>query len=141
MKTISNWSDLEPFGIVALTGGACRLACRILCDLTQRGKRTLERCLSVEIRSASWNSGSKDDPHVASIMLTREMLVPLAVFALLDSGCGEVWSNDHAAFGFEAGDTQEKVERLKEVYELGRSFAYHGPHKDRNQHQMSGRVR
>ena len=92
MKTISHWDGLREFGIDLLTGEACSLMYRLLCDLTQNGKRIVERCLSVQIQSENWNGGSKDDPHVASIMLTQEMFVPLAVFALLESGCREVGS-------------------------------------------------
>ena len=141
MKTIARWSDLEAHGIDPLTGEACSLGLRILCDLTQKGKSVVEKCLSVEIRSENWNSGSTNDPHVASIMLTTEMLQPIAVFALLESGCREVWVTDSAAFGVEPADTEDEVERLKQVYHFRRRFAYRGPHLDRNQHQMSGRVR
>ncbi|OGC62580.1 hypothetical protein A2264_01095 [candidate division WWE3 bacterium RIFOXYA2_FULL_46_9] len=141
MKTVSRWSHLEEFGIVLLTGEACSLMYRLLCDLTERGKRIVERCLSVQIASESWNSGATDDPHVASIMLTHEMMLPLAVFALLDAGCREVWITDRAAIGVEPDDAEETVERMKEVYQPRRRFAYHGPYQDRNQHQMSGRVR
>jgi homoaconitase/3-isopropylmalate dehydratase large subunit len=74
-------------------------------------------------------------------MLTHEMLVPLAVFALLESGCREVWVTDRAAIGIEQHDPEEQVERLKQVHKLQRRFAYHGQFQDRNQHQMSGRVR
>ncbi len=140
MKTIARWSDLETLGINPLTGEACSLGYRILCDLTARGKAIVERCLSVEIRSGNWNSGSKDDPHVASIMLTVEMLQPLAVFALLESGCGEVWITDRAVFGIEAGDSEEQVDTMKRCHKPSRRFAYDGPFQDRNQHQMSGRV-
>jgi len=141
MKTVSSWDHLRPYGIVALTGEACSLMYRILCDLTAQGKAIVERCLGVEIQSENWNCGSEEDPHVASIMLTQEMIVPLAVFALLDSGCREVWVTHSAAMGIEADDTDEDVERVKHVYKLCRRFAYHGPFQDRNQHQMSGRVR
>lgn len=141
MKTVTCWGALEPFGIVPLTGEACALGYRILCDLTEKGKRTVERCLSVEIRSESWNSGSKDDPHIASIMLTQEMLVPLAVFALLESGCREVWVTQYAAFGVDQEDSDEAVAVTKRSHPLQRRFAFHGPFDDRNQHQMSGRVR
>ena len=115
MKTVSNWDALREFGIDALTGEACSLMYRILCDLTQNGKRIVERCLSVHIQSENWNSGSKEDPHVASIMLTQEMIVPLAVFALLESGCREVWVTDGAAIGVESDDSDEEVERMKRV--------------------------
>lgn len=98
MKIVSVLGQLEEFGIVVLTGEACSLTYRVLCDLTDQGKRVIEKCLSVEIRSEPWNSGSKNHPHVASIMLTSDMVVPLAVFALLArdhpghhaAGCGDV---------------------------------------------------
>ena len=141
MKTVCRWSELEQFGIIMLTGEACSLMYRLLCDLTDRGKRVVERCLSVQIASENWNNGATDDPHVASVMLTHEMLVPLAVFALLDAGCREVWITDRAAIGVELDDTDEDVERMKCVLKPRRRFAYHGPHEDRNLHQMNGRVR
>ena len=140
MKTVSHWDGLREFGIDLLTGEACSLMYRLLCDLTQSGKRIVERCLSVQIQSENWNSGSKEDPHVASIMLTHEMLVPLAVFALLESGCREVWVTDHTAIGVEPDDTDDEVERMKRVHKPVRRFAFHGRIQDRNQHQMSGRV-
>ena len=140
MKTVSCWDHLGPWGIIALTGEACSLGYRLLCDLTLQGQNIVERCLSVAIQSENRNHGSDADPHVASIMLTHEMLLPLAVFALLESGCREVWITDGAAIGIEPADTADQVERLKQVYKLHRRFAYHGPFQDRNQHQMSGRV-
>ena len=140
MKTVSHWDGLREFGIDLLTGEACSLMYRLLCDLTQSGKRIVERCLSVQIQSENWNSGSKEDPHVASIMLTHEMLVPLAVFALLESGCREVWVTDRIAIGVEPDDSDDEVERMKRVHKPVRRFAFHGRFQDRNQHQMSGRV-
>lgn len=141
MKSVSSWDHLRPFGIEPLTGEACSLMYRILCDLTARGKRIVERYLSVEIQSESWNRGTDADPHVASIMLSEEMIVPLAVFALLDAGYREVWVTDHAAIGIEPDDDEATVERMKELRHPCRRFSYHGPYQDRNQHQMSGRVR
>ena len=140
MKTVSSWDHLRPYGIDLLTGEACSLMYRLLCDLTQNGKRIVERCLSVQIQSENWNGGSGDDPHVASIMLTREMLVPLAVFALLENGCREVWVTDSAAIGVEPDDSDDELERMKRFTKPVRRFAFRGPFQDRNQHQMSGRV-
>jgi len=62
------------------------------------------------------------------------------VFALLESGCREVWVTDRAAIGVDADDSEDDVEQMKRVYKPVRRFAYHGPFQDRNQHQMSGRV-
>jgi hypothetical protein len=141
VKTIAKWDQLSDFGIDPLTGEACSLGYRILCDLTEQGKRIVERCLSVEIQSENWNAGSEASPHVASILLTQEMIVPLGVFALLDTGCREVWVTARAAIGIEPTDTQSDVERMRQVWKPQRCFAYRGPFQDRNQHQMSGRVR
>ena len=66
MKTVSCWDEIRPWGIDALTGEACSLGYRLLCDLTARGRATVERCLGVKIQSENWNGGSTDDPHVAS---------------------------------------------------------------------------
>ena len=38
MKSIRRWDDLCAHGIVPLTGEACGLSYRILCDVTARGK-------------------------------------------------------------------------------------------------------
>lgn len=141
MKTIASWSALEPYGIVPLTGEACALGYRLLCDLTAQGKRIVERCLSVEIRSDNWNSGSKEDRHVASVLVVPEMLVPLTVFALLEAGCREVWTTNCAAFGVEPDDTEEEIAMMKRHAKPHRRFTFHGPFQDRNQHQISGRVR
>jgi hypothetical protein len=42
---INCWDDLRPFGIDALTGEACGLSYHLLCDVTQKGKRTIEKAL------------------------------------------------------------------------------------------------
>ena len=34
MKSINCWNDLEPFGLIVLTGEACGLSYRLLCDVT-----------------------------------------------------------------------------------------------------------
>lgn len=66
MKTIASWDHLRPFGINALTGEACSVMYRLLCDITEDGKRVIEKCLSCELRPPeNWNSGA-----VGSIMLT-----------------------------------------------------------------------
>jgi hypothetical protein len=139
MKTVSCWDHLRPYGIDALTGEACSLMYRLLCDITEQGKRVIEKCLSCELRPPeNWNAGA-----VGAIMLTPEMLVPIAVFALLEAGCREVYVIGGAVVGIEADDAEAEVQTLLRHHEgqVGRRFAYHGPHRDRNQHQMSGRVR
>jgi len=141
MKTISGLAGLSEYGIFPLTGEACSLMYRVLCDLTAQGKTTVEKALGVEINSENWNCGAESDPHVASAMLAPEMVVPLAVFALLEAGCSEVWVGNGSVLGVEHNDGEDQVAFMKEHLKVRRRLAYHGPHKDRNRHQMSGRIR
>jgi len=130
---------------VPLTGEACGLSYRILCDVTARGKKTLEKALSVAQLGLheNWNHGSADDPHVGSIMLAPDLLPFIGVFALLETGCREVWlTKGHTVIGIEAEDTPDRVEAFKRIHanDLARRFGYGGTAGDRNQHMMTGRV-
>jgi len=145
MKTIHCWDNLSPFGIVPLTGEACGLSYRILCDVTARGKKTLEKALSVAELGLheNWNRGDQADPHVGSVMLAPDLLGFIGVFALLESGCREVWlTKGQTVIGIEADDSPDQVEALKRFHadDLARRFGYCGTAGDRNQHVMSGRV-
>lgn len=144
MKSINSWNDLERYGIVPLTGEACGLSFRLLCDVTALGKKVLEKCFGIPSLNlpASWNRGSDSDPHVGCIMLTHEMLKPLAVFALLESGCKEVYLVKDSIHGMEATDPPDLIEQVKRWsdVEYARRFAYAGTAGDRNVHVMSGRV-
>jgi hypothetical protein len=145
MKAIHCWNDLSSHGIVPLTGEACGLAYRMLCDVTAKGKRILEKAMGVaEIRlQESWNRGSDNDPHVGSVMLAFDVLPFFAVFALLESGCSEVWlTKGNGVVGMERSDTPEQVASFKRYHEkdLVRRFAYGGTAGDRNVHVMSGRI-
>ena len=144
MKLVHSWNDLERYGIVALTGEACGLGYRLLCDVTAQGKRVLEKCLGTPNLSLpeSWNRGSEAEPHVGCIMLTREMLQPLAIFALLESGCKEVYLVKDSVYGIEATDAAGGIEDVKRWSQVdhARRFAYSGTAGDRNVHMMSGRV-
>jgi hypothetical protein len=153
MKTITAWNDLAPYGIVMLTGEACGLNYRLLCDVTAKGKAILEKLFSVSALSLHphWNCGSPDDPHVGSILLTPELLLPLGLFALLESGCTEVWwlnqaesspTSTRALFGIEPTDHPEHLVWLTGAVTSNhlRRFAYRGTAGDRNVHLLSGRV-
>ena len=145
MKTINSWEDLSHYGIVPLTGEACGLMYRILFDVTARGKKILEKAFDVSelgLRE-SWNRGHDDDPHVGSIMLAREVLPFVGIFALLEDGCPEVWlTKGNTLIGTERTDSAEDVENFKKFHasKLVRRFAYSGTAGDRNEHMMSGRV-
>jgi hypothetical protein len=145
MKSIVSWNDLACYGVDALTGEACGLSYRILCDVTEQGKRILAKALGVSdmVLPENWNRGSEDAPHVGSIMLAPEMLIPIGVFALLETGCTAVWRVGNAGLlGVEPSDEPEQLEAIQRFYgtQLQRSFAYRGTAGDRNQHVMTGRV-
>jgi hypothetical protein len=144
MKTIARWDNLNEFGIIPLTGESCGLGYRILCDVTARGKAILEKCLGIPDLKLppSWNH-SEAEPHIGSIMLAPELLVPIAVFALLENGCKEVWKvENQGVHGIQHGDPPDTPESLKKWLgvEHLRRLAYRGTSGDRNIHLMSGRV-
>ena len=144
MKTVNCWNDIEPYGIELLTGEACGLSYRLLCDVTEQGRKILAKCLGIPNLNLAenWNRGRAEDPHVGSIMLTHEMLTPLAVFALLESGCKEVYLVNNSVVGVEHSDPPDLIETVKRVagVEYARRLAYRGTAGDRNVHVMSGRV-
>jgi hypothetical protein len=145
MKSIRTWDDLSAHGIIPLTGEACGLSYRILCDVTARGKKIIEKALDVaQLRlQENWNHGSGDDAHVGSIMLAPELLPFIGVFALLEAGCREVWfTKTRQVLGIEADDEPDRVVAMQRYCgeEMVRRFAYAGTAGDRNQHVMSGRV-
>ena len=147
MKTITCFNDLMPFGIDALTGEACGLSYRILCDVTEHGRKILAKALGIPALTLPepWNRGGATDPHIGSVMLSFEMLTPLAVFALLESGCREVWLvRDGSVIGIEPDDSLEMIEANRQLVgdRLSRTLGYRGTAEagDRNVHMMSGRV-
>lgn len=152
MKTIKCWNDLAKFGIVPLTGEACGLNYRILFDVTEPGRKILARCFGVpELKLAdAWGrqvvrlqEGDGPESPVGSIMMSQEMLVPVGVFALLESGCSECWLySNHSLLGIEPSDSAERIEMSRKMCPeaLVRQFAYCGTAGDRNLHMMSGRV-
>jgi hypothetical protein len=147
LKTINCWNDLRPFGIDLLTGEACSLMFRILFDVTEKGAAIVRRCFGIPKMSFAepWNRGTPHEPHVGSIMLTTEMLIPLAIFALLESGCTEAYLLGSSVIGLEPGDPADAIDTMRRVYnvEYARRFRYPGTPEtagDRNVHQMSGRV-
>jgi hypothetical protein len=142
MKTIACWQDLRPYGFDILTGEACGLMYRVLFDVTKDGRRIIEKCFGMpEPRLAEpWNRGSADDPHVGSIMLSREMLLPLSVFALLESGCAKVLLCETRAIGVEASDCAEAVAAARQRHKPERVLQYSGTAGDRNVHMLSGRT-
>lgn len=145
MKTIARWDDLCPYGMDPLTGEACGLGYRLLCDVTLRGKRLIEKAFGIKelVLFPNWNHGSEQEPHIGSVLLPPALLVPLAVFALLEDGCTEVWQiRDGGVVGIQPTDPPDLIEANRQLYagSLERRFSYRGTAGDRNVHLMSGRV-
>jgi hypothetical protein len=141
---LAGLADLRRFGIDPLTGEACGLGYRILCDVTEAGRKVLARMLGIpDLKVAeAWNRGSTEAPHVGSVMLSMEMFVPLAVFALLENGCKvALLARDGTVFGFST-EPSDATLRIIEVmhHGVGRSFRYAGTAGDRNVHLITGRV-
>lgn len=89
MKAISSLYDLQPYGIIPLTGEACGLGLRLLCDLTGSGQQLIRMAYGLPGEtqfSPSWNSGLSTDRHVGSILLDPSDYLFLGIFALLQHG-------------------------------------------------------
>lgn len=78
---IYSFDDLRPYGITPLTGEACGLGMRVLCDLTPAGEKILTDFLGGNVsfkKGSNWNSGA-----VSSVMLPYSILKELGAFVLL----------------------------------------------------------
>ena len=84
MQLIQNWMDLERFGVRLLTGEACAISARGLCDLSEDGAKLLKRFLALpegcELERCQ-NPGA-----VASIMLPYSIHADFAAFACIEAG-------------------------------------------------------
>lgn len=142
MKRIETIKDLRPFGIDALTGESDAHMYRILCDVTDHGKRIIERTLATELKlSENWNSGSKDDPHVGSLLLPLEFVPAIAVFCFLsDAEISEVWLMKSGTVSGCSVEDVELKERLRTFHEGEIGHIFSPRPNDRHVHQMSGRT-
>lgn len=132
MKTVNCLNDLRQFGIIPLTGEACALGMRCLCDLTAQGVAIVRECYSLQngAFAENWNSGDDSNPHIASIMLGYSSWQDIGVFALLNAGYHTVVRTKNGAlFGLEATedvvwewtDQPEDTDLWKGEYQYHRS--------------------
>jgi hypothetical protein len=155
MKSIESYRgahDLERFGVLPLTGEACGLAMRVLCDLTQEGCELWKAFTNSTPTADAWNRTG-----VKSIMVPYSMLEELWLFAQIREGKAlAVFKGGYArqdekrrhwtAFAiFDQGE----LENLRLQEKLGMFFfartyktATHPHCQDslRNTHQMTGRT-
>lgn len=87
MHTIQEFRQLERFGFNILTGEACNLGLRILCDVNEDGKLLFCRTLGIPVTSElsePWNPRSliQDKIPVGSVFVPRDLYGTLAVFCL-----------------------------------------------------------
>ncbi len=82
-------------GINVLTGEACRLGQRLLCDLTEDAKALVQQYFGAEIKfDKNNNSMVGDEPAVASMMLGRDTLREIAVFGMMAKNCLAIIDSD-----------------------------------------------
>jgi hypothetical protein len=157
MISLHNLNDLEQFGIRALTGEACRVGRRILCDVTDQGRKIICDMLGIynneHVFSESWNGRGAS----GSFMLPYGLFPDLAVWCLIHKPCPEImlvypgsgdgYSWGPEVIGREPGDNREQWLELKEMYDrLGKNPRIITIHTNqpgdgtRCTHQMSGRT-
>lgn len=141
MKRIDNLHELRPYGVDVLTGESDLHCYRVLCDLSERGKRIIERVLDVQLTLHDpWNSGTKDEPSVGSLLIPYEFVPCIAAFALLsDCNVTEVFLlKDGSALGFGVEDVDTK-EWHRKHYEGQIRKVFYARSEDRNLHVFTGR--
>ena len=132
-RTVRSWSDLRQFGIDCLTGEACAYSMRLLCDVDARGEKLLAQFFgNVTLNADHWNSGSEEYPATKSVMLPREIFVPLAAFCLLQTGKAVVCEIDGVVF---ETDVRPHESHNARVYMRPTQPSREG----RNVHQFTGR--
>lgn len=87
MYQLNSIRDLEQFGIIPLTGEACSIGMRMLCDLTTQGKAIVEECFGVTCSQSNWNSGAGGAPHVASVLIPHDGWQSIGVVAVFRRNC------------------------------------------------------
>jgi len=96
MHTYDGARSLKEFGVNMLTGEACGLAMRVLCDLTEDGVSLIQEFMRVDtVARSNWNPGSEDDPHIASVMLPHCIFQDLWIFAHVRRGTKDVFLGGH----------------------------------------------
>jgi len=154
MKTLHSLNELTAYGVNPLTGEADAYSRRTLCDLSDEGVILLTAYfgLSHTVEAsrafpANHNGFVGEAKAVASVMLARETMTDLMVFALLHVERMDYVVQFPSGFaGFNEGDkygTAYLQEDLPTGYVLHHNCAKRSaqPHiGDRNVHAMSGRV-
>lgn len=143
MKVIYNWGDLKQYGINCLTGEACGISARALCDLTKDGAALVREFFGLPYNSTfqeSWNTGSE-----FSCFLPWSVLPDLAAFALITrDNLGMAVQTRDGIYAPEDSDSDEDWQKWLEFESTSIVRQYrplNAPRKGLScTHQMSGRA-
>jgi DUF1016 N-terminal domain len=123
MRTIAVWGNLIPFGIIPVPLGLPNPTCHALGDVQQPGKDLVLKVLRLPDIPLG-PPRTRGFPRVlGSLSLPKDLKQLLAVTALLDGGCTEVFClSSGDVVGVEPGDTPQLVEefRLRNYLDLTR---------------------
>lgn len=135
---------LRIFWFNYLTSESCGYSMRILFDIDQQAENLLSSFLGgqVEFNNTGWNSGEKK-----SVMLTREILLPLYIFCQLEiyyrvalvtdyESCNKIGVRPFIRFYDSMEDCNLELPKLREV---GYNYRIYSG-KNRNTHAFSGRT-
>ena len=155
-KSVSSWEDMERYGVFALTGEACTLSMRLLCDVDSNGRQLLTKFLGGNVTldpGSNWNSSKG---ACSSIMLPHGILCELGAFALhvVDGFKVVVRLEQNGVLGVDVPALQKQIAtwetpcEWQEAIKLGSGgreieryyWAMDNSVAGRNVHQMSGRV-
>ena len=116
MRHIRNWNDLGHYGINFLTGEACAVGKRLLCDVNDQGRRLLCSIFGLPPNTTfaeNWNNQVNGDEAIGSIFLPPQLLTFLAAMILLQTGCGcAVVLENGEVFGIEPGDDVSGIVKM-----------------------------
>ena len=90
MRTMRDWNDLRNYGVNFLTGEACAVGKRLLCDVSDQGRRLLCQVFGLPVNTRfaeNWNSSVNGQPAIGSIFLPPSMFTFIAAMILLQTGC------------------------------------------------------
>ena len=118
MEHYQSWRDLEKLGINYLTGESCGLSMRLLCDVNEIGRKTIETFLRCKlIDGSNWNTRVNGEPAVASVMLTRSVFKDLAAFAYLEQTGKPVRLTDNEVMGLTGNEDEDYIRQVEQVYD------------------------
>lgn len=132
MRSYRSGDDLKELGIRLLTGEACGLAMRVLCDLNEDGIKLWETFTRTKVvPESNWNSSDGDS---ASVMIPHGMFQDLWIFGHVMRGTkyvilggyvfGDDWEETH--YDLENWETSP---RSGGSYDDGKGITYRHPVK------------